>query len=119
MAYIRTQGEKIPEGTCSYSGKIFVLGGGDPRSQAARSCKEVAILVAKSKQTIKTATALKLLHYTSDEEIENKGITLPPPPNSPPRFHLPRFETVALSAEYDMGINRAQNKTKEYKSYDD
>ena len=84
MAYIRTQGEKIPEGTCSYSRKIFGFffwGGGDLRPQAARSCKEVAILVAKSKQTIKAATALKLLHYTSEVEIEIKGIT-PLPPSS-------------------------------------
>ena len=39
---------------------FFFLGGGGgyPRPQAAISCKEVAILVEKSKQTIKTGTAL-------------------------------------------------------------
>ena len=59
MAYIPTQGEKIPEGTCSYSRQFFFLGGGGhPRPQAAISCKEVVILVEKSKQTIKTGTAL-------------------------------------------------------------
>ena len=42
MAYIPTQGEKIPEGTCSYSRQFFFFGGGGRGATLDHKQQEVA-----------------------------------------------------------------------------
>ena len=89
----------------------FLFWGGGPSTTSSKKLQRGCHTGCKKQINNKSShsTLITSLHLRGRNRKQGN---YPPAP-------LPRFETVALSAEYDMGINRAQNKAKEYKSYDD